>query len=606
MILQALHQLYGRLAEDPANKLPKPGYSKQTITFKIVLRPDGTLSSITSLPDPIEMDVPGKTKSSGQGFNPCLLWDNLTYLCGYPQPNPDASKAATNRERAPKCFRASLKRHLSLRKQINDKDFTAVCRFLARHRKNIGALAREIAKLDVPSRKGNGVFQMVGVPSYVHSTMGFVSWWEKSRTQNVSEADGCCLVTGEPAKIARLHEPGIRSKGIWRPKGANPPPGGSYKLVSFNESAYESYGKVGKEHGQGLNSPVAEEVAEAYCTALNHILSSDRRRFHLGDATAVFWTDRPADAEDLLPFLIGSGKSPEHESLKQRLAAVLEKLSEGKLAADDLGDATTPFYVLGLSPNTTRLSVRFWHTSTLGDLAANLQKHHHDLAIVRQWDETNSKNPEPTALGVYTLLLQTVPPKDGRPDSTKISPLLGGAILRSVLMAGPYPDALLIGALNRIQAEREVSYPRAAIIKAFLNRNHQRNHTPMLDESNNHHAYRLGRLFAVLERIQEEGYRHQTGSLDIPRTIRDTYFGSASRTPASVFSRLDQLGNIYRRHLPPGRKTFFDKLIQDIKWGQLAPKPVLHARDQGEFVLGYYHQRKALFPTKVINEKTPV
>ena len=274
------------------------------------------------------------------------------------------------------------------------------------------------------------------------------------------------------------------------------------KLVSFNLDAFTSYGKE-----QSFNAPVSEEAAFAYCTALNYLLASDRRRLRVGDAATVFWTEQPSPAEDLLPFLVDSTKSPEDEGLKQRLAVVLEKLADGKLATDDLGDSITPFYILGLSPNASRLSVRFWHTSTLGDLAANLQEHHLDLAIVRQWDEKNSKNPEPKVPGIYALLRQTARDADGIP------PLLGGPLIRAILLGTNYPDALFQKVMSRLRVTEKdqkgnpldrVTYLRAAIIKAYLNRNHQLRLPMSLDTTRTDPAYLLGRLFAVLEKTQQD------------------------------------------------------------------------------------------------------
>ena len=483
MILQALYQLYGRLEDDPANGLPKPGYSLQGISFKVVLHPNGRLHEISAVRDAtgraIPTLVPGAGKPSGQGINPCFLWDNSGYMLGFKPEDPKP-------ERTAKTFEEFRRSHLKLDAIIGSPSFSAVCRFLEHW---VPDRATEYPTL-LQTKTGFGVFQITGEPGYVHQDKAIQSWWE-SRPPNASpDEKGLCLITGRRSTLAKLHDPVIKGVAGAQSAGA--------KLVSFNLDAFTSYGKE-----QSFNAPVSEEAAFAYCTALNHLLASDRRRLRVGDATTVFWTERPSTAEDLLPFLMDSAQSPEDEGLKQRLAVVLEKLANGKLAGDDLGDAITPFYILGLSPNASRLSVRFWQASTLGELAANLQAHHRDLAIVRQWDETNSKSPVPKIPGIYSLLRQTARDADGIP------PLLGGALMRSILLGTNYPDALFQKVMSRLcVAEKDhngnpldrVSYLRAAIIKAYLNRNHQL-HLPMsLDTTRPDPAYLLGRLFAVLEK----------------------------------------------------------------------------------------------------------
>ncbi len=581
MILQALHQLYGRLAEDPANGLPKPGYSLQGISFKVVLHPDGRLHEIATVKDADGRTVPtlviGAGKPPGQGINPCLLWDNTGYMLGF---KPDDPKP----ERTAKTFEAFRQKHLDLEKSVQTPAFISVCRFLESWE---SAKAVEHPAL-AQTKTGFGVFQIIGEAAYVHADPLIRHWWESQVKVTTGEETGFCLITGQTAALAKLHDPAIKGVIGAQSSGA--------KLVSFNLDAFTSYGKE-----QSFNAPVSEDAAFAYCTALNHLLASDRRRFRVGDTTTVFWTERPAPAEDLLPFLVDSGKTPEDEALKQRLGSVIEKIAAGQLAADDLGDAQTPFYILGLAPNASRLSIRFWHTSSLGELAANLQKHHSDLAIVRQWDETNSKNPEPKAPGIYALLKQTARDADGIP------PLLGGALIRAILLGTNYPDALFQKVMSRVRvAEKDqngnptdrVSYLRAAIIKAYLNRNHNHHLTMSLDTTRTESAYLLGRLFAVLEKTQQDALP------DINATIRDRFYSAASATPGAVFARILRTYQHHLSKLEGGHKVNRERLVQDIMSGMNDFPAHLNLQQQGQFAIGYYHQRKDFFTKKDKPEST--
>ena len=111
----------------------------------------------------------------------------------------------------------------------------------------------------------------------------------------------------------------------------------------------------------------------------------------------------------------------------------------------------------------------------------------------------------------------------------------------------------------------------------------------MLDPTNDHPAYCLGRLFATLEKIQEEA------NPNLNATIRDRYYGAASSTPVAVFTTLLRLKNHHFGKIHKGRAVQMERLIGEIM-GQLDDFPrILTLPEQGRFALGYYHQRAAFF-----------
>ena len=602
MILQSLYALFNRLSEDPANGLPKPGYSTQNITFRIVLRPDGSLVEIQDARQeeiqigkngrekktlrPLSLLVPGQAKPSGSGLNPCFLWDNTGYLLGYKpeDPKPERTQAA---------FEAFKTRHLELESALHDESFSAVCRFLEKW--NPAEAENHPALKEVST--GFGVFQISGKTRYIHQQARIAEWWDgqTKTTRSVDASNGFCLITGTNAPLAALHDPAIKGVAGAQSMGA--------KLVSFNLNAFTSLAKE-----QGLNSPVSEAAAFGYSNALNFLLASKCRRFRIGDATTVFWTDQPTPAEELLPWMMSGVPDAEDQATQKRVQAILEKISQGTLATDDLGSADTRYYILGLSPNASRLSVRFWHTGTIAELVANLKLHFDHLRIARQWDETNSKNPESLAPTAYQLLRQT------SRDAGGIPPLLGGALMRSILLGTRYPDTLINGVMNRIRVVEKnprgegsldnISYLRAAILKAWLIRNHNHTITTMLDETNTNPGYRLGRLFAVLEKTQQDA---QPG---INTTIRERFYSSASATPRAVFGRLLRM---YPNHLGKAQSEWAGKigtenaskrkngreiLCQEIL-DPLSDFPAhLNLQNQAQFALGYYHQRKDFYTKK--------
>lgn len=588
MILQSLHDLYDRLLGDAAYQLAAPGFSPQKISFGVVLRPDGSLFKIEDARVKnaagrdvnVRLEVPGDAKSSGAGINPGFLWDNQTYLLGRQPPDKPAGFG-------PKRFEAFRKRHLDAESDVNQPAFSAVCRFLENWRPEQLAdhpLLNEVGP-------GFGVFKILGEVEPVHALPAIRRWWMDHLPTSQDAPQGQCLLSGEITAIARLHP---KIKGVMGAQAAGAP------LVSFNESAYESYGKE-----QGDNSPVGEAAAMRYGAALNALLSgpqSSKHRLRIGDSTCVFWTDQKTLVEDVLAAIAGSGghavEEAQDEEVRRKLQLFLEALRQGREAYGQLGaddPERTRFFLLGLAPNAARLSVRFFFQSTVSELLDHLRRHQADIAIVREFEQpVKNRRADPEFPAYWEFLRETVRQGDDP------SPLLGGALMRAILEATAYPELLLSAIVRRVQTERSVHYLRAAAIKAVLTRNHQLTVSIMLDPENTAPAYLRGRLFAVLEKIQEEGHREQTGrSLD--RTIRDTYFASASATPGSVFPRLQQLSTHHRRHLNPGRKVQFDQLIANIEWPLSPASSGARSHtlaEQGLFILGYYHQRKDLFTRK--------
>jgi CRISPR-associated protein Csd1 len=581
MILHSLYKLYDRLADDPSYEIAKPGYSPQKISFRVVLKPDGSLFAIQDAR--IKNDkgklmaethlVLGEAKPSGSGINPGLLWDNTTYMLGYKLDDPKP-------ERTVKSFEALRDKHLALESEISDPDFSLVCRFLESWTPEKAAeyvdLHPEIKELVT----GFGLFQIQGQSKSINEKPSILKWWE----QQGGDTGGCleqCLITGEDAMIARLH-PKIKSVAGAQSAGAS--------IVSFNGAAYESYGKE-----QSFNAPVSEQAAFKYGTALNSLLcgpKSNKHRIRIGDTTCVFWTDQPSIIEDAAAFFFSEGSNTsdaQDEAARSKVEIFLKSLRLGTKVLDELGEdpSSNHFYILGLAPNAARLSVRFFHQSTIADFMANLRAHHDDISIVRQFEETKAnRQPDPEFPANWQLLKETARVSD------EIPPLLGGALMRAILDNTNYPEGLYSAVIRRIRADRTINYFRACVIKGVLTRNHQQTISIMLDTENKELAYLLGRLFAALEKTQGDALG------DLNAGLKDKYYSAASATPASVFPRILRTYAHHLAKLNGGQKVVRERLIQDII-GELTEFPShLNLKDQGKFAIGYYHQRKDFFTKK--------
>ncbi len=575
MILQSLNAYYERLEADPDVDIAPLGFSRQKIAFCVTLNKEGSLHEIEDIRTqdgnkhvPKPLVVLGNAKPSGAGINPCFLWDNPAYLLGY---KADDKKP----ERTQESFEACRARHLEAEPAIDDVAFVAVCRFLEKWEPSQAANHETLVDIST----GFGIFRIRGEKQFVHERDAVQAWWRQqlaSMEENDTDVLGQCLVSGESGPLARLHEPKI--KGVWGAQSAGA------LLVSFNDSAYESYGRERKR--AGYNAPVSEQAAFQYCTALNRLLAKgSKQRIQIGDASTVFWTEKPSEAENFLPWVFEPSKEAKDDSQKNAVEKILQQIAVGGYPGE-LGEPNTPFYVLGLSPNAARISVRFWWPSTLGKLVENLHLHFADLKIARS--DRDIEFP-----AVWQLLRETVR------DSKDIPPLLSGAVMRSVLTGTPYPNMLFSSVVRRIRADREVRYLRAAVLKACLNRNTRLGIEPLekeiamaLDPDRPEPAYRLGRLFAELEKTQEDAMP------GINDTIKDRYFGAASATPGSVFPRIIRLSQHHLGKLEKGTRTYHEKRIQEIASGLDSFDTHLSLRDQGLFAIGYYHQRQDIFTKK--------
>ena len=576
MILQSLYDLHSRLVNDSDYDLAPEGFSKQKVTFVVVLNPDGSLFDIQDArvqdvekKRPRIVVVPGATKKSGSKPDPCFLWDNSKYLLGY-----DNDRNKPDPARAKKTFAAFKKKHLDLEKHLDLVEFSAVCRFLERWQPE---MARKYPILDEVG-PGYGVFQIRGETRYVHEHPEIVKWWNNRQAGKTPDLVSQCLVTGKTGPIAGLHP---KIKNVSNKQAP---------LVSFNKKSFESYGKE-----QSFNAPVTEDVAKKYVQVLNALITGpmkDKHSIRLGGNTVVFWTTRRTVTEDVFAAFMSAGStvpegSGQDEALTLKLKAFIKALKKGKEAYSQLGDdLKTDFYLLVLAPNAARISIRLFQKNSLTTLLDNLRRHFNDIGIERRFGE-DTKNAEPEYPPLWLLLRQTAR------DSKDIPPLLSAPLLDAVIDGKRYPDGLYQAVMRRTSIERKLNYPRASVIKGYLVRNQGKEVPVTLDNSKTDPSYRLGRLFAALEKTQKDALGEK-----LNRTIRDAFYSSASATPAVVFPRLLRTYQHHLSKLEGGWRVNREKLVQEIMEPLDSFPAHLSLEEQGMFAIGYYHQMNDFYKSR--------
>ncbi len=584
-ILTELARLYDRLAAE--GKAPPRGYSMEKIGGEVVLDGEGRVLAIRDLrtaddkgrPQPRVMAVPdGGTRTSG--IKPNTLWDKTAYVLGVTAKKDrdkkpvldDAGRLIPETEgRVEKEHAAFIARHEALLEGAGDEGLQALLGFVRAWRPEMFAeRGFDPALLDQNLVfRLDGDFNEDGTPRFIHerpAAQALIVGGEDDGGES-----GLCLVSGETAPPARLH-PMIRGVQGAQSSGA--------ALVTFNLDAFTSFGKK-----QGENAPVSDKAAFAYGAALNALLAKGSgRSLRIGDATVVFWAEvaesaRAATIEEMMAGVL----APEEKGETEKLAALLRDIARGRASEPGLDPATRVF-ILGLAPNAARLSVRFWRPGTLGDFARNITRFWEDLA-----QQPPAWKGPPAA---WSLLFESAIRAGGKPKADTIPPRLGGDLMHAVLTGGPYPRTLLSSVVTRIRADHVVNARRVAIIAAVLRRNFKEDIPMSLDRENPDPAYRLGRLFAVLEGIQ------QAALPGLNATIRDRYFAAAMATPARVFpllvrNAMHHLSNL-KKGDAGGLAHWFEAEMGEI-WSALeaAPPRSLNLEAQGRFIAGYYHQRWA-------------
>lgn len=573
MILQALNEYYERKARDADSGIAPQGFETKEIPFIIVIDKKGRFVSVEDTREGTDKKrrakaflVPqGAKKAAGIKAN--LLWDSPEYALGFSARGRDdvAARAVAFVERA----RAELP------DRAQDWRVDALLRFLeaAPHEAIATSESHALLWREMNDSNANMTFRIDG-DEYPTLCDAF---FQHLRGRAGESGDlGVCLVTGTVSAVARLH---VSIKGVRDAQSSGA------SLVSFNWPAFCSYGKT-----QNFNSPISESAAFGYTTALNTLLNRDsRNRIQVGDATTVFWSAKATSFESDFASFFALPPKDDPDRDVNAVKTLYASAQSGAMPPE----ADTRFYVLGLAPNAARIAVRFWQQGTVAELSCRLKQHFDDLEIVRP-----AKNQGRFAL--FWMLCELG--SEGKVDN--VPPSLAGNLMRAVLSGGPYPAMLLQQVVRRARAEREVTRLKAAMLKATLNR-FQRVHpssekeiTVALDETNNNTGYRLGRLFAVLEKIQEDAQK------GINATIRDRYYGAASANPVTVFPQLLKLKNHHLAKLDnPAFKTAHEKRLAEIIGG-LPPEMPAHLRmeDQARFAIGYYHQRQALFTKSTSSE----
>ena len=578
MILQSLANYYIRKSRRPRSgeNVAPYGMEYKEIKYLIEITSDGDFVNLTDMRADgrrgIMTLVPKSVGRSGSASwqTANLLWDHYGYVLGQPQ----VGKENPNAEKQLGSFIAKIE---SLPEELKrEEDIAAVIKFYEKgeHLKVLEHPSwpdcSKIAGCNITFRLRDKSRAVTENPKLIeHAALAAGAEPEEGGVV------GRCLVTGEIGEIARTHA----KIGV----GAS-----QANLVGFQRnSGYDSYGKE-----QGYNAPVSKKAEFCYTTALNMLLKSNENRVVLGGATLLFWAEpniiseeEAADAESAVKALIYGSRSGREKKADFGVANaknIFEAIFTGRVPTST-GDK---FCVLGIAPNKARLSVVFWKRGTIKEIAANVGRYFSDAELLNG-DETIQPS-------IYDILRASE--FQGKMENVPSNMI--PAMVYSIFNGTPFPSSVFGHVMERIRAERNPSGVRAAFVKAYLNRKYRNTKGAeikvSLDKNNMDTSYRLGRLLAVLQKLQEEA------NPGLNTTLMDRFYSSMSSTPASVLPTLLRLKNHHLSKIHTGRKIIFEQLLTEIFSGIDAgglPKH-MSLEQQGNFAIGYYHQREDLFRSK--------
>ena len=621
MILKALYDYYQAMAE--LGQVAPSGMEWKAIPFIIVIDEDGTFRRVIDTRDKenkqgreyLVAKAKGRSGSRSYAISQ-ILWDHSGYVLGIPTDDSEEKQVM-----APKQHKAFKQELAKLRELFpENKGFKAIELFYEKYEekkeeepsdlfaeevKDLSNIIPEDILQEIKKKVGANISFLLSTesnPNKLISSHEDIQSYQAGGSEEEGEDKGRCLVTGEQGTIARLHG-GISLFGAQA----------NATLISFQKfSGYDSYGKE-----QGLNAPISQPASDAIISGLNMLLEKDKNTsYRIGETTFVFWntlqddellknyqeatfTGLPSDSDfdEEEEATSTSKKKVAKKNPEQETKVVIQALRSalGDKNANIDRKNSDRFYILALAPNAKRVSVKLWMEGPVSEIVGNTLAHLDDMNIVRFGGLLDEETPP--LRPVYRIMKAIYTAT----DSTKWPRQVVQELLESIIKGLPYAPALQMACLERIHHDHTSKYPvtelRAALLKAYINRKHRKNPqikqlTMALDKSNSNPAYLAGRLFALLERIQEKAIP------GVKANITDRYFRTASATPGIIFGRLLQLSAFHLSKIKKehgGLGFYFDRQIQEVlellPGGQATFDKFFTPDQQSIFAVGYYHQK---------------
>lgn len=592
MLINALCDYYDILKNN--NDVLPDGYSNVKVHYMVALRPDGSIDEIidkkikkTSVDAkgkqketefPSEYIFPLRTEKTSIESN--IIEHRPLYIFGL-NFESEGLNPVDKTMKAQKSHAKFVEINLEFIKNIDSPLVNAFRNYLLNWTPEKEVENVHLKNLGKAYTNSNYVFCLSGRPDLLLQNDPLImEHWEKlvMGSEDISSVTAQCAISGTISSIAKIHS---KIKGI----SGGLSTGGV--LVGFNNSSEESYGNT-----QSYNSNISESVMRKYTEALNYLLNGTNHKKYMDGITLVYWAmSNEKEKEDFMASLFFGEEGMDANETDGMLTSLISDARDGKVLKSRIASVegispNVDFYMVGLKPNSSRISVKFVYRKKYGDLLENIAKHQRDMQV----------SDPPTAIAIWKIKKELISPKS---KNEEVDPSLLTKIFEAIMYDKNYPASLLSIMIKRVKTDTDlkINIVRAGVIKACINRKsrllgEKEELTVALNKENKNQAYLCGRLFAVLEKLQQD-----ISNNSLNRTIKDAYFSSATSKPAMIFPKLLKLS---QNHLNKAKNpTYYNILVGEIMNDLQGEFPEhLYLADQGKFIIGYYQQYQNFFIKK--------
>lgn len=419
----------------------------------------------------------------------------------------------------------------------------------------------------------------------LHKDAAFLEKWIDTESESTDVIGQSAISLEENQPIARLHHfikgiPGSQANGA--------------SLVSFNADAFTHNGKE-----QAYSANISETDMLKYTTALNYLIHSPIHTTRLQNLTLISFilsnlpNDQPIEQVNLNEWLI-KHQTPEENTILDKLKNLNQAMDNGTVTQEQLDEINQYTCVtIGLEANAARIMPKFYEKQLLFSM------YQHIANVQQQLKLTDDDLP----LSVWRMVYEVIPTvKKRREASPDLDITLAQRVLTDMTRNQTISKALYNQVLNRLKRDQTydnypiVTFGKARIIRGYLNLNKKGDHAMSLDESNQNDAYLYGRIIAIVEKMQKQIEYNEDKTFN--KGIVDLYFSKMMTEPAKNLSRLIEKSNHYLSKMKryPKQMLYYKRLLNSVL--DLIEPPIrsrLNPIEQGEFVLGYYHQNKKLY-----------
>lgn len=580
MLIQALSEYYDILSQE--GKVVADEYSEVNINYIVCLTEDGKIDNLIECEKNRTEIMPKKSGKTSICSN--IIEYRALYLFGL---NFDKGVFTTSdrTNKAKKSHDDFVKTNLEFLKDLDSPVVNAYRNFIKNWNPECETENIYLLSLGKKYLNSNFAFCLRGeIDKLLHKDdvvlRKWFNYYEKSSKKNKNGVISQCAITGEKETISRKHD---KIKGV---HGGFP----EAVLIGFNNPSENSYGNK-----QSFNSNISEKIMRKYTKALNYLLSSKKNKDLFDDVTVIHWamSNRQDDDDIMSMLMFNDFDDMDARKTDDMLSKMMLDAKEGKVTSQRVSaitgiDENVYFYMAGLKPNSSRLSLKFIYKKKAADILSNIAQHQLDLQI--------SENMKP--IPFWVIKRELISPKS---SNGKVNPELITKIFEAAIYGTNYPQALLFETIRRVKTDKiAFNSNRAGIIKACINRKSRifdkKEEIKMsLDKENKNPAYLCGRLFAVLEKLQQDASGNNLNT-----TIKDSYFAAAASRPSIVFPKILKLA---QNHLKKSNSAaYYNILIEEIIDNLENEFPdMLTLANQGRFMIGYYQQYQSFFTKKTEN-----